>query len=167
MELFKSRRRQKQREKEVFNPENEGKGQFNIVIDKEIRNKVQELATRLRINQSALSEHLLQVALFYTNIAIKDEEKQNILEKHLINAHLLDKNVGNEETIIRIGEASDNWLLLKHSEQVIARVRQATQALGMAMRTGNRHLLAKAERELMDEVLKFTEWIINKSSENS
>ncbi len=167
MGLFNSRRRQKQMEKVIFNPENEGKGQFNVVIDKEIKSNVQELAKRLRVNQSVLIEHLLQVALFYTNIAIKDEEKKYLLEKHITETHLLEKATGDEEAIVRIGEVNDNWLLLKYSQQVIARVRQATQAMRMAMSTGNRGLLSKAERELRDEVLRFVEWIIRQSSENS
>lgn len=163
MKLFDSRRRQKQqkqREKEIFNPENEGKGQFNVVIDKELRTKVQELAQRFRVNQSVFTEHLLQVALYYMIIVTKNEEKKKRLEQHLISTHLLNKHVDDEEVIIRLIEPNQNWMLLDHSKQAIAKTAQLKKALGQVSKTGDFGLVERAEKEMRRAILGFADYLM-------
>ncbi len=167
MNIFKSRRSNKRRKKKVFDEKTDDRVQLNVVIGEDIKSEIQEMAKRYRLNQSVLTEHLLQVALFYMNIATKDEEKKNILEKHLINTHLLNKNAGDEGAILRIGEANSNWLLLDQSKLLVSRMTRFKQAMDRALRIGNFDLFEIEEKNLRREILKFTEWIFRLSSENS
>lgn len=167
MNIFNLSRRKKRREKNIFDDEAEGRKQFNIVIDEDIIIDIQEMAKSFRVNQSVLTEHLLQVALFYTNIAIKDEEKKNALEQHLINTHLLGKNVGDEEIVIRSTvDTNNNWMLLARSQQVIASAKRSLHTMEMAARTQNLSLFQKVQKDLRREVLLFAGWIISGRLEN-
>lgn len=167
MNIFNLSRRKKRREKNIFDDEAEGRKQFNIVIDEDIIIDIQEMAKSFRVNQSVLTEHLLQVALFYTNIAIKDEEKENALEQHLINTHLLGKNVGDEEIVIRSTvDTNNNWMLLARSQEVIASAKRSINTMKMAARTHNLSLFQKAQKDLRREVLMFAGWIIEGRFEN-
>lgn len=167
MNIFNSRRRNKQREKDIFDKKSDGREQFNVVIDEDIKIEIQEMAKIFRVNQSVLTEHLLQVALFYTNIAIKDEEKKNALEQHLINTHLLGKNVGDEEIVIRSTvDTNNNWMLLARSQQVIASAKRSIYAMHMASRTRNPDLFRRVAKDLRREVLLFAGWIISGRLEN-
>lgn len=159
MNIFNRRRRQKKKEKNIFNDETDVRVQFNSVIAKDIKSAIQEMAKKFRLNQSVLTEHLLQVALYYTSIAIKDEEKQKIIEKHLIDGHLLRKYVDDEEVIIRIVEPNQNWMLLSQAKKVAAFYIRFKHAMVVAERTGSMDYLDKCKRDLDVAVLRFAEWI--------
>ncbi|MFC2056942.1 hypothetical protein ACFLTO_05190 [Chloroflexota bacterium] len=167
MSIFSSRRHKKQKKQNIFDEKNDERKQFNVRIDESIILEIQEMAQKLRVNQSVLFEHLAQTALFYTNIAMKDEEKKNILEKHLINVHLLDKNVGDEGAMLIIGEENSNWLLLGQSKLLVSRMKRIRKAMDYALGTNNLDLYEKEERNLRREILKYTEWIFRLSAEDS
>lgn len=167
MDIFNPNRGRKKKKKNAFDDETSGRVQFNVVIDPEIKIAVKEMAKKFRLNQSIVTEHLLQVALFYTNSAMKDEVKKNAIEKHLIDTHLLEKNVGDEEVMMRIGESNINWLLLDQSKLCVSRMLKFRKAMKRARSTENLDLYKMEERNLRQEVLKFTEWLFKLSSEDN
>jgi hypothetical protein len=133
--------------------------QFNVEIDAKIKSKIQEMVKRFRSNQWALTEHLLQVALYYTNIAMNNEEKRKIIEEHLLNAHLLGK-YDDEELIIRSVEPNQNWMLLAHSKQVVARAVRLNNFLAQVSKTGDINLLEREEKELHRAILWFADYLV-------
>jgi len=160
MQMFNFRKRQRIQKKNIFDDEVNERVQLNIVIDRDIKAAGKEMAKQFRLNQSVLTEHLLQVALYYTAIAIKDEERKKKLEQHLIDAHLLNKYVDDEEIIIRLVEPNQNWMLLAHSKQVIAKAVRLKRTLDQVRRTGDFGLAERAEKELSRAILTFADYLI-------
>ncbi|MFC1939934.1 hypothetical protein ACFLXO_04535 [Chloroflexota bacterium] len=138
MNLLNLRKRKKKQKKNIFDDEASGKTQFNVVINVEIKEAIDQMAKQFRLNKSVTTEHLLQVGLYYNAIAIKDEEKKKRLEKHLINAHLLNKYTGDEKAMLLIGEENDsNWLLLEQSQLFVSRMKRFTKAMDYALGIDN------------------------------
>lgn len=156
----------KKREKNIFEDEPDELVQFNIKLDKEIKDAVKEMAKKFRLNQSVVAAHLLQTALYFTTIAIQDSKKRERIEKHLIDSHLLDKDFGDEEVIIRIVEPNQNWMLLAHSKQVLAKVVRLKRALNQVRRTGDFSLAERAEKEMSRAILTFADYLMKHRFEN-
>ena len=77
--------------------------QFNMTIDAELALGVKFLAMILKVPRYVITEHLLQVGCYYTLHALKDPEKQQELEKHLVEVHLLGNELQDDEDILRLG----------------------------------------------------------------
>ena len=160
MHIFKFLKRQKKQKNKIFDDETNGRVQFNVVIDKNIKSALQEMAKIFRLNQSVLTEHLLQVALYYTNIAIQDPKKRERIEEHLINSHLLDKDFGDEEVIIRIVEPNQNWIMLAHSKQVVAQAVRLKDILVQVRKTGDFSLAERAEKDWRRVAVRVADYLI-------
>ena len=63
-----------------------------MTIDAWLVDGVKLLATILEVPRYVVVEHLLQVGTYHVYQALQDPEKQQELEKHLVEVHLL----GNE-----------------------------------------------------------------------
>ena len=133
--------------------------QFNVEIDPELANTVKTLAKMFKVPHYCVVEHAFQMAFFYILKAIQDEEKSQLIAKHLTDTHLLGFLGDNEEPIIRIGEDNVNWMLLDQAKNVVACLKRVKQALNMAKRTGDTQYLDKYRRELDIAVLTFADWI--------
>ena len=118
------------------------------------------MAKQFRLNKSVTTEHLLQTGLYFTAIAIKDPEKRERIEQHLINDHLLDKPVDDEEVIIRIVEPNQNWMLLKHCKRVVAKAVRLEDVLVQVRKTGDFSLAKRAEKEMSKAILEFADYLI-------
>ena len=160
MNIFHSRRRSKRQEKNIFDDEANGRVQFNVVIDGDIKDAVREMAKKFRLNQSVVAAHLLQTGLYFTTIAIQDPKKRERIEEHLINSHLFDKDFGDEEVIIRIVEPNQNWMMLAHSKQVVAQAVRLKDILVQVRKTGDFGLAERAEKEWRRVALRFADYLI-------
>ena len=166
MNIFNRHRNHKKKNKNIFDDETNGRVQFNIKLDKEIKDAVKEIAKKFRLNQSVVAEHLLQTGLYFTVIAIKDTKKRERIEQHLIAGHLLDKPVEDEEEVIRLVESNQNWMLLAHSKQVVAGASRLNNVLAQVRRTGDFSLAERAEEEWRMDVLKFADYLLKHRFEN-
>ncbi len=160
MHILNLHNRQKKQKKNIFEDEASRKNQFNIVISEEIKDAITQMAKQFRLNKSVTTEHLLQTGLYFTAIAIKDPEKRERIEQHLINDHLLDKPVDDEEVIIRIVEPNQNWMLLKHCKRVETKAARLGRVIGQVRRTGDFNLAERAEKELSNAVLEFVDYLL-------
>lgn len=136
-----------------------GKKQFNMKIDENLISYVRDLATTFRVPRFAVTEHLLQTAIYYMCRAMKDEIKRKKIEQHLISRHLLNGPVGDEEVIIKIGEPNLNWLLLDQTKRVMWSFKALKSAVNIAERTGNTYYLDKCQKKLNRSVLGLAVWI--------
>ena len=167
MKMFKFRKSQRKPKKDVFDAETDGRVQFNIVVDRDIKSAVQEMAKQFRLNLSVTAAHLLQIGLYYTTIATKDEEKKKRIEQHLIGTHLLDKPVDDEEVVIRLVEPNQNWMLLAHSKQVVAKAVRLKNILDQVLKTGDLSLAERAEKEMRRAILRFADYLIKHRFEDT
>lgn len=159
MKVFNFHKRQKKQKGDVFDDEPNGV-QFNVVINKDIKAALQNMAKQFRLNQSVLTEHLLQTGLYYTAIAIKDPKKRESIEAHLIDEHLLNNYVGDEEIIIRLVEPNQNWMLLAYSKQVVAKAVRLKKALDQVHKTGDFGPAERAEKEVSRAILRFADYLV-------
>ena len=160
MHILNLHNRQKKQKKNIFEDEASRKKQFNIVISEEIKDAITQMAKQFRLNKSVTTEHLLQTGLYFTAIAIKDPEKRERIEQHLINDHLLDKPVDDEEVIIRIVEPNQNWMLLAHSKRVVAKAVRLEDVLVQVRKTGDFGQAERAEKEMSKAILEFADYLI-------
>ena len=77
--------------------------QFNMTIDAQLVLAVKFLATILKVPRYVITEHLIQVGSYHIAQALKDPEKREELEKHLIDVHLLGSELSGDEDILRLG----------------------------------------------------------------
>ena len=77
--------------------------QFNMTVDVQLVLAVKFLATILKVPRYVITEHLLQVGCYYILHALKDPEKRQELEKHLVEVHLLGSELQDGEDILRLG----------------------------------------------------------------
>lgn len=77
--------------------------QFNMTIAEETIVGVKFLAAILEVPQYAVTEHLLQVGCYHILQALKDPQKRQGLEQHLIDVHLLGTELRDDESILRLG----------------------------------------------------------------
>ena len=77
--------------------------QFNMTVDAQLVLAVKFLAIILKVPRYVITEHLLQVGSYHILQALKDPEKREELEQHLIEVHLLDNELQDDEDILRLG----------------------------------------------------------------
>lgn len=133
--------------------------QFNVEIDPKLATAVKNLAKMFKVPHYCVVEHALQIAFFYMLKAIRDEEKSQLIGKHLTDGHLLGFSMEDEESIIRIGEDNVNWLLIDQAKNILARYERFKHAMVVAERTGSMDYLDKCKRELDVAVLRFADRI--------
>lgn len=167
MNLLNFRKRKKKQKGNIFDDETNDRVQLNVVIDRDIKSAVQEMAKQFRLNQSITAAHLLQTGLYFTAIATKDEEKKKRIEQHLIGTHLLDKPVDDEEVVIRLVEPNQNWMLLAHSKQVVAKAVRLKNVLDQVRKTGDFGLAERAEKEWRRVALRFADYLIKHRLDDS
>jgi len=160
MGILNSRRRKKQKKKKIFDQNPDVRDQFNIVIDVKIKTEVQKTAKILRVNQSEMSEHLLEVGLHHVNGTMKDPEKRKLLEKHMEVSHLLGENDQDEAIIIRMTENNNNWILLDYTQHLSIRLNKIAQTMQGASVMKNVPLFERAEKEFNREMAKFAGWVL-------
>lgn len=166
MNLLNLRKRKKKQKKNIFDDEASGKKQFNVVINAEIKDAIDQMAKQFRLNKSVTTEHLLQIGLYYTAIATKDPEKRERIEQHLIQAHLLDQPADDEEVVIRLVEPNQNWMLLAHSKQVVAKAVRLKNVLDQVRKTGDFGLAERAKKEVYRTILEFADYLIKHRLDN-
>ncbi|MFC2072281.1 hypothetical protein ACFLUU_06180 [Chloroflexota bacterium] len=160
MNIFSSRRGKNQREKNIFDDKMDSKVQFNVLIEAEIKSEIQKMRKIFRVNQSAMSEHLLEVGLHHISKAVEDPDKRKLLEKHLEISHLLDENDRDEAIVIRMTENSNNWILLDYTRHLTLRINRITQTMHKAVIMKDMDTFEKAEKELNREMAKFASWVM-------
>ena len=121
--------------------------QFNILIEAEIKSEIQKMRKIFRVNQSAMSEHLLEVGLHHLNSAVKDPDKRKLLEKHLEISHLLNEHDQDEDVVIRMTENNRNWILLDYTRCLTLRINRITQTMHKAVIMKDMDSFEKAEKE--------------------
>jgi len=160
MKIFGSRKSKKQRKKNIFDENPDTRDQFNVIIDEKIKTEVQKMAKILRVNQSAMSEHLFEVGLHHVNGTVKDPDKRKLLEKHLEISHLLSEYDQDEDVVIRITENNRNWILLDYAKQLLTRINRITQTMLNAGKMKDMALFERAEKDLNREMAKFANWVL-------
>lgn len=134
--------------------------QFNVLIEAELKGEIQKMAKIHRVNQSAMSEHLLEVGLHHINGTVKDPDKRKLLEKHLEISHLLNEYDQDEDVVIRMTENNRNWVLLDYAKQLSTRINRITQTMLNASKMQDMALFNKAEKALNREMAIFANWIL-------
>jgi len=167
MHILNFHKRQKKQKKNIFDDSTSEKVQFNVVINTEIKAAINIMAKQFRLNLSVTAAHLLQTGLYYTAIAIQNPEKREKIEQHLIQIHLLDQPVDDEEVIIRLVEPNQNWMLLAHSKQVIAKAVRLKNVMAQVRRTGDFDPLERAEKEMRRAILRFADYLMKHRLDDS
>ncbi|GAG33752.1 unnamed protein product, partial [marine sediment metagenome] len=126
MNIFSSRRGKKQRKKNIFDDKMDSKVQFNVLIEAKIKSEIHKMAKIMRVNQSEMAEHLLEVGLHHINGTAKDPNKRKLIEKHLEISHLLNEHDQDEDIVIRMTENNSNWLLLDYTRRLSTRLNRIT-----------------------------------------
>jgi len=161
MNIFNLRRSKIQQIKNIFDEKTDDKGQFNIVIDKNIKEEVQKMTKIMRVNQSAMSEHLFEVGLHHLTAAIKDPEKRKLLEKHLEIRHLLNEQDQDEDVVIRMTENNRNWILLDHTRQVLDQMTRISHVTKKAFMRKDNETLDKVQKEFNRLIASYATWVMN------
>jgi len=76
--------------------------QFNMTIDAELVLGVKLLAEILKVPRYVIVEHLLQVGSYHISQVLENPEKRQLLEKHLIEVHLLGSELRDNEDILKL-----------------------------------------------------------------
>ena len=76
--------------------------QFNMTVDAGLVMGVKFLAEILKVPRYVITEHLLQVGIYYIYQALQNPEKREELEKHLIEVHLLGSELRDDKDILRL-----------------------------------------------------------------
>ena len=71
--------------------------QFNLTIDEEIITGVKYIAAVLEAPYYVACEHMLQVGSYQVIQSLNDEESREKLKEHLVKAHLLGKELMDEQ----------------------------------------------------------------------
>lgn len=140
-------------------PKWKSRQQFNAEIDPKLATTMRNLAKMFKVPHYCVVEHAFQIAFFYIIKAIRDEEKSELLGKHLTDRHLLGFSMEDEESIIRIGEDNDTWLFLDQAKYIVAHYEKFKRAMVVAERTRSMGNLDKCKRELDVAVLRFADQI--------
>src|SRR4030042_1620409 len=152
MSVFKLKKGEKIKVQIEKSKKDERKTQFNVVIDKKLKDRVKKVAKICRIPVSSFSEHCLEVGLHYIEQTLKDEEKRKILDEHLEAKHLLDKKTDDEEVILRLSENNANWILLDRSEKMFDKIRLLGRQAVEAGQAGNIKSMERYQSELFREM---------------
>ena len=155
MGIFKLKKGEKVRVEIVKARKNERKTQFNVVIDKKLKERIKKVAKLCRMPISAFTEHSLEVALHYIEQTLNDERKREILEEHLETKHLLDKKTDDEEYIVRLCENNANWLLLDEVEIMLGKIQMINRQIWIAAKDENLKSIERYQSELFREMLTF------------
>ena len=155
MSAFKLKKGEKVRVEIVKPKKDERTTQFNVVIDKKLKNRVKKLAKLCRIPISNFTEHCIEVGMHYIEQTLRDEEKRKILEEHLETKHLLDKKTDDEEYIMRLSENNSNWLLLEGVERVLNRLNLLARQVFDAAQIGNTKSMERYQSILFNEMYTF------------
>ncbi|MFC1953857.1 hypothetical protein ACFLWR_07015, partial [Chloroflexota bacterium] len=161
MNAFNLRRGKEQQQKNNSVEKLNNKTQFNIIINKNIKEEVQKTGKILRVNQSEISEHLLQIGLYHTKNTLEDPDKRKLYEKHLETSHLLDEPDQDEDVVIRMTENNRNWILLDYTRKLSGRINKLTMTMQRASKMQNPALFKEAERGLNREMAKYASLILN------
>ena len=159
MSAFKLKKGEKVRVEIVKPKKDERRTQFNIVIDKKLKDRVKKLAKICRIPVSSFTEHSLEVGVHYIEQTLKDDNKRKILEQHLETKHLLNKKTDDEEYIIRITENNVNWIVLEAAEKMLKQITSLTRRSLEAGQAGNVELMDRYRSELFRRMVVFLNWI--------
>jgi hypothetical protein len=159
MGVFKLKKGEKVRVEIVKARNNERKTQFNVVIDKKLKDRVKKLAKVCRIPVSNFTEHCIEVGMHYIEQTLSDEKKREILEGHLETKHLLDKKTDDEEYVIRLCENNVNWLLIEGVERALDKMQLLTRQVWAAGKDGNLKSMAQIQSDLYREMVTFLNWI--------
>ena len=159
MSVFKLKKGEKVRVEIVKPKKDERRTQFNIVIDKKLKDRVKKLAKICRIPVSSFTEHSLEVGVHYIEQTLKDDNKRKILEKHLETKHLLNKKTDDEEYIIRITENNVNWIVLEAAEKMLKQITSLTRRSLEAGQAGNVESMDRYRSELFRRMVVFLNWI--------
>ena len=159
MSAFKLKKGEKVRVEIIKPKKDERKTQFNVVIDKKLKDRVKKLSKLCRIPISNFTEHCIEVGMHYIEQTLNDEEKRKILEEHLETKHLLNKKTDDEEYIIRLSENNSNWLILEGVERALNKLQLLTHQVWAAGKEGNLKLMTQNQSDLYREMVTFLKWI--------
>jgi len=161
MAIFGSRKNKKGKSKNVSKSKSNNKGQFNIVIGNNIKEEVQKMAKILRVNQSEMSEHIIEVGMHHTNNTLKDPDKRKLLERHMEINHILGERDQDEDVVIRMTENNRNWILLDHTRQVLDQITRITNAMQKAFMRKDNETFDKLQKEFNRLVGGYSNWVMD------
>jgi len=119
-----------------------GRVQFNLEVDAALKNEIGDLAKLYFAPQYAVTEHIMQIGICQLKRIAGDETKTQILREHLSRDHVLASELGNEELLLKLGEAEVKTLLLeRHHKRLIGAYRMLESAVRAYRRTGNFELV--------------------------
>ena len=133
--------------------------QLNMSIDVRLIALLKRLAVEFTVSRDIVGEHVLEVGCYYLTRGMENEEKTKMLRHHLINVHLIDRGVDDNEVILRIGEGGNISKLLVQVIPVLRSWRAFQHALAITKKTGNFAYLEKCEKQLLRSAVGLALWI--------
>jgi hypothetical protein len=133
--------------------------QLNITIDDRLVDELKRLAAEFATPQYVISEHALEVGYFYLNGILRNKKKREVVHNHLINTHLLDSGLDDNESILRIGEKGDSVMFLPLANSVIRNYKSLQRAIRITHKTRDMDYLNKCKRELEISAIKLADCI--------
>ena len=133
--------------------------QLNMTIDVRLIRLLKRLAAQLTVPRNILGEHVLEVGCYYLTRTLESEHNTKILQRHLINLHLLDSGVDDSEAILRMGEGGIISQLLFRIEPIITNCRAIQQSMVIAKKTGDFKNYDKYKKELLRSAVGLAQWM--------
>ncbi len=90
--------------------------QLNMNIDVRLIGLLKRLAAQFTVPRDVIGEHVLESGCYYLTRAMENEEMVKMLRQHLIDVHLIDNGIDDNEAILRLGEGGNISELLVQVE---------------------------------------------------
>jgi len=112
--------------------------QFNTEVAPALKEEICDLAKFFFAPQYAVTEHIAQIGIYQLKRIAADETKVQVLREHLSRDHVTAPRLGNEESLVKLGEAEIKTLLLeRYTERLISAYRMLESAVRVSRRTGD------------------------------
>ena len=138
-----------------------GRKQLNVMVNPRLIQKMKKLAAEFAVARYAISEHALEIGVFYIEKVLKNPDRRKLIRDHLINQHVLDSGYDGGEKILRAGELRYSTELLRLASDVISCCRQARYALAQMKRSGNFDSMDEYKQKIYKSSLKLADWLTN------
>lgn len=134
--------------------------QLNMKVDLRLKEYLKVLQAELGVPRDIIGEHVLETGLHQISRILGKEKLATALRRHLTNGHLLDGEMEDSETMLRLGEGDGSIAgLLVQIEPILYNWRGLQQALVIAKRTGNLAPFEAWKKQLMNSAVVFAEWL--------
>ena len=123
--------------------------QLNVEINPMLITKSHKLAADYGVTLYAITEHMVQIGIFYLDKIRQNREKKELLHIHLVDKHQLTSSYKDEEELIRLGEGRYSSELLMLARNVRRFSREMDRVFYQGKRTGTFTGFEEAKKKVL------------------